>query len=227
MSIKKSGIIFFTKKDGEYFVPLFLNNRFSTYVSLGGTFDNKDKDLMNTAIRETLEESFCSIDIDKDFFKNYKYFENEFDFNYDDRKKNIKYKIFYIFLDFNIYKMIESSYYKNKNYMKGNKRNNDRCFYETSNIKLFNLKHFNKFIDDDYFIKEKKKTFTIWKFTYYKVKFLVDKLNLDNEQYKKETDLLKNLLKIKTEIKLLSQLENNNIFWEHILGKYTNSICLI
>ena len=227
MSIKKSGIIFFTKNNGEYFVPLFFNNRFSTYVSLGGTFDNKDKDLINTAIRETFEESFCSIDIDQDFFKNNKYFENEFDFKYDDSNKNIKYKIFYIFLDFNIYKMIESSYYKNKNFMKDNKRKNNRCFYETSNIKLFSLKYFNKIINDDYLVNEKKKKFTIWKFTYYKVKFLVDKLNLDNDQCNKETDLLKNLLKIKTEIKLLSQLETNNIFWEHILGKYTNSICLI
>ena len=174
----KGGIIIYTKINNEYFVPLFLNNRFKTYVSLGGSFENTDKTVKKTAIRESFEESYGLVDFEELLNDNENYDEHTFEFKYSE-KKIVNYTIFFVFIDFDLYEILKSSYNKNRSFYKTQSPEfikNNKHFYEMSNMRLFSLDKFKENNLSDLTIILNRKSYTIWDITCQKLNFLYNKL---------------------------------------------------
>lgn len=222
----KGGIIIYTKINNEYFVPLFLNNRFKTYVSLGGTFENTDETVKKTAIRESFEESYGLVDFEELLNDNENYDEHTFEFKYSE-KKIVNYTIYFVFIGFDLYEILKSSYNKNRSFYKTQSPEfikNNKHFYEMSNMRLFSLSKFKENNSSDLTIILNRKSYTIWDITCQKLNFLYNKLikkkyinpilckdfenslnpseelklykKSDEESDSTKTDLLKNALKL-------------------------------
>lgn len=180
--INKAGVILFLKKNNDYYVPLFKHTKRNTWVSLGGTSDFNDKDLKETASREAKEETFDSLIIKSHVLDD----DNSYTFSYKKNKASEnKYKVYFILI--NNYEKLEKIYNKNKNNYKKITDDYDSKL-ETKEIKLFNLKNFNKKSDETTILINDDE---IWRDTYNSLVHLKDYLN-NNDVKKNKCTTSKN-----------------------------------
>ena len=181
-SIDKSGVILFFKKNNDYYIPLFKHSKRNTWVSLGGTLDLTDNNLKETALREAKEETYDSLIIKSNVLDD----NNSYTYSYKKNKTNdFKYKVYFVLI--NNYEKFEKIYNKNlSNYKKISEDYDDKS--ETKEIKLFNLKNFNKKSDEtNVFINDDE----IWRDTYNSLVYLKDYLN-NNDLKKHKCTVSKN-----------------------------------